>query len=219
VAEYPELKDPVVLRDQSDREYESRVEALGERLVVVAQPRGLLADEIHARGAEISVTWTDADDLVMVLPTRILAVHGDADAPLWSLVATGPATSEQRRRVERVEVTGPVWLRAPEEDDSVAVPGSLVDASHKAIKFYVETGSADRFMTRSEVIATFVLGDAEFTIPGRVEFVRATKHPTEYEILVAVFDEPVADADALRERLSTENAQEAPVPGDEGDEG
>jgi hypothetical protein len=198
VAQYPELKDPVVLRDQADREYESRVENLGERLVVVAQPRGLSADEAYPRGTEISITWTDADDLVMVLPTRILAVHGNGDTPLWSLVATGPATSEQRRRVERVEVTGPVWLRAPDEDERVAVPGSLVDASDKAIKFYVETGSADRFMARSEVIATFMLGDAEFTIPGRVEFVRATKHPTEYEILVVVFDEPVADAFALR---------------------
>jgi hypothetical protein len=206
VAEYPELKDPVVLRDQAEREYESRVENLGERLVVVAQPRGLSANEAYARGAEISITWTDPDDLVMVLPTRILAVHSNGDAPLWSLVATGPATSEQRRRVERFEVTGPVWLRAPDEDDRIAVPGSLADASDKAIKFYVETGSADRFMTRNEVVATFMLGDAEFTIPGRVEFVRATKHPTEYEILVVVFDEPVAEADALREHLSAQPA-------------
>jgi hypothetical protein len=208
VAQYPDLNDPVVLRDQADREYASRVENLGERLVVVAQPKGLSADETYGSGTEISVTWSDADGVVMALPTRILAVHGDGSGLRWSLVVTGQATSEQRRRVERVDVTGPVALRAPDDDERATIPGSLIDASEKAIQFYVEAGSADRFMNRSDVVVTFALADAEFTIPGRVEFVRATKQPTRYEILVVLFDEPVTDVDLLRKHLYAQEAQQ-----------
>jgi hypothetical protein len=128
------------------------------------------------------------------------------------LVVTGPAYTEQRRRVERVDAVGPVALRPRAGDDSDAVTGSLVDASERAIRCSVETGSADQFLLRdrNEVIAEFTLGTDGFAVPGRVEFVRATKHPTRFEDLVVVFDEPVADADALRKLIFSMEAQSSP---------
>lgn len=147
----------------------------------------------------MSVAWADSsDDAVMVLPTRILAVHGD-ERELWSLVVTGPATIGQRRRFERVDATGPVELRPAAGNDAAAVTGALIDISEAALHCSVETGSADAFLTdRNQVVAAFRLGTSDFAIPGRVEFARGTKRPMETEELVVVFDEPVADAEALR---------------------
>jgi c-di-GMP-binding flagellar brake protein YcgR len=217
VEQSPEINDPVVLRDQADREYASQVQNLGRGLVVVAQPPDLPADEEFPNGTELRVAWVDADDVVMELPTRILAAHAADQVQLWSLVVTGPASIAQRRRVERVGVSGPVALRPPEGSDFREVPGTLVDASEKAIRCSVAAGSADRLLgDRNEVVAAFRLGTADFAIPGRVEFARGTKRPTELEELVVLFDEPVADADALRKQVFAQEVRTPPT-GDEGD--
>lgn len=206
----PKVHDPVLLRDSAGRQYPSRVENLGQGLVVVAQPSALPDDEPFGNGTELSVAWAESDDVVTVLPTRILAAHADGPLQLWSLLVTGPAIVEQRRRVERVVVAGPVVLRPPGGDEATAVTGSLVDISEKAVRCTVGTGSADGFLSdRNEVVAEFSIGTAGFAVPGRVEFVRATKHPTRFEELVVLFDEPVADADALRKHLF---AHDVPTP-------
>jgi c-di-GMP-binding flagellar brake protein YcgR len=206
--------DPVVLRDRAGRQYPSRVENLGEGLVVVAQPPALPEEEPFVNGTEVDVAWAESDDAVSVLPTRILATHAQGPLQLWSLVVTGPLLVEQRRRVERVEASGPVVLRPPAGTKAAAVKGNLVDLSERAVRCSVKTGSADRVLSGpSEVVAEFTVGTASFAVPGRVEFVRATKHPTLLEELVVLFDEPVADVDALRKHIY---AQEVLTQPDEG---
>lgn len=211
------VNDPVVLRDSAGRQYASRVENLGEGLVVVAQPAALPDEEAFLNGTELSVAWAESDDVVTVLPTRILATHGEGASRAWSLIVTGPALVEQRRRVERVAATGPVVLRSSGGSETAAVTGSLVDISEKAVRCYVRAGSADGFLSdRNEVVAEFRVGTENFAVPGRVEFVRATKHPTQFEELVVLFDEPVADVDALRKHLFAQEVHAPPAPG-EGD--
>lgn len=200
---HPNVNDPVVLRDHADREYDSRVEDLGAGLLVVVQPRGLPADETFGSGTKVSVVWSDSEGDTTVLPTQILAAHAQDDLQLWSLVVTGPALKEQRRRHERVAVVGPVALRPAAGDETATVTASLVDVSERAIRCSVETGSADAFLTGSDrVVAEFRLGTVDFTVPGRVTFLRPTTHPTRFEDLVVLFDEPVEDAEALREQVS-----------------
>lgn len=202
VKERPEVHDTVVLRDGAGQEHASRVEKLGEGLVVVTQPADLPDDTALPHGTELRVAWSQSDDVVTVLPTRILAAHAEGPLRLWSLIVTGPAVNEQRRRVERTEVTGPVLLRSVEGGE--AVSAALLDISEKAVRCSVRTGSADRFLSdRNEVVAEFSIGTVDFVIPGRVEFARATKQPTQLEEVVVLFDEPVAEVDALRTQLFT----------------
>ena len=203
-----------MLRDHAGRQYASRVEDLAAGLVVVARPHDL-PDEALGAGTEVDVTWVDVDGVVMVLPTRILAEHARDRRPVWSLAVTGEASSEQRRRSERVAATGPATIR-PAGDRDTVVPGLLVDVSEGGVRCSVAAGAADPFLVGSkEVVAEFRLGTVEFAVPGRVEFLRPTKRPTEIEHLVVVFDEPVPDADALRKAvfaLELESLQD----GDEG---
>lgn len=211
----PNLNDPVVLRDQADREYPSTVENLGVGLVVVAKPDSLPEDEPFGAGTEVSIVWADAAGDAIVLPARILAEHGDETKLLWSLAVTAPAFKAQRRRHVRVEAEGVVELRSPAgEDDSEAdaVVGNLVDVSEGAIHCTVEVGSADGFLGASnQVIAGFRLGSTDFAVPGRAEFLRSTARPSELEALVVLFDEPVPDLDALRKEI---DALEQAVPED-----
>jgi c-di-GMP-binding flagellar brake protein YcgR len=199
---HPNLNDPVVLRDHADREYRSRVEDLGDGLLVVARPHDLPADEAFDPGTEVSVTWAASDGGVTVLPTRLLAAHAEGTLRLWSLVVTGPAFTEQRRRFVRAAAAGDVALRSAAGNETDAVAGSLIDISEGAIRCTVGAGAADGFLAgRNEVIAEFRFGTVDFAIPGRVEFLRPTARPTQFEELVVVFDEPVADADALRKQI------------------
>jgi len=203
----PNLNEPVVLRDQADREYASTVENLGVGLVVVARPDGLPDDEPFGAGTEVSVVWADAAGDAIVLPARILAEHANETKLLWSLAVTAPAFKAQRRRHVRVEVEGVVELRSPaggeDDEEPVAVVGNLVDVSEGAIHCTVEVGSADGFLTASnQVIAEFSLGSTDFSVPGRAEFLRSTARPSELEALVVLFDEPVPDLDALRKEIA-----------------
>lgn len=211
----PQVHDPVVLRDQADRRFASRVENLAEGLVVVAQPPDLPDEDAFTNGTELSVVWAETVDSVAVLPTRILAAHTQGPLKVWSLVVTGPASLEQRRRVERVDVSGPVTLQAPAGVATEAVYGGLVDLSEHALRCSVRTGSADGFLgSRSQVVAEFSVGTADFALPGRVEFVRATKHPTQWEELVVLFDQPVSKVDVLRKHLFAHEFAEPPAPDD-----
>jgi hypothetical protein len=212
---HPNVNDPVLLRDHADREYESQVEDLGVGLLVVAQPSGLPDHEVFSTGTELNVAWTDADGDVQVLPTRIMAAHLRGTLPVWSLVATGPALAEQRRRLERFPASGPVTLRSAAGNDTHVVTGSLVDISEAAIRCAVEAGTADGFLgSVTEVTAEFRVGTVDFLIAGRAEFLRATKHPADLEELVVLFDEPVAEAEALREQIAILQAQ-PPAPAED----
>ena len=200
--QHPDLGDPIVLRDPEGREHPSTVRDLGNGLLVVAQPRDLPADEALGTGTDVTVTWADPDGVVLVLPTRILAVHGDGPVPRWSLAVTGPASTQQRRRSERTAASGPVAIRTVGDQQSHAVTGSLVDVSEGGVRCEVAAGSADRLlMGPPEVVAEFRLGTIDFAVPGRVEFLRPTANPARLEDLVVVFDEPVSDVGALRKEV------------------
>jgi hypothetical protein len=207
VERHPEPGDTVVLRDPAGREHESRVQGLGNGLLVVRQPRDLPADVAPGAGTELEVAWADSDGVVTVLPTRILVAHAAGDLPVWSLSVTGPAVNEQRRRSDRALATGPVVVRAADAERS-GVRGALVDVSEGGVRCAVQAGAADRFLASAQdVVAEFRLGAVDFAIPGKVEFLRPTRHPALLEELVVVFEQPVPDAGALRTAVSALEAQ------------
>jgi c-di-GMP-binding flagellar brake protein YcgR len=218
VESHPNLNEPVVLRDGTNREFHSRVEDLGSGLLVVMRPQELRTDEEYDVGTEISVVWADSEGEITVTPTRILAVHAKETMRLWSLVVTGPATRQQRRSFVRAAATGDVAIRPAAGDGTGTVTGTLIDVSERAVHCTVGAGMADRFVAdNDQVIAEFGFGTAGFAIPGRVQFLRATRHPADFEELVVVFDQPVAEAEALREQViaQEEHPLQAPGQGDQ----
>jgi hypothetical protein len=211
---HPEVGDPVVLRVQPEGEYRSRLESLGDGLLVVQRPSGLPVGATFGPGTELDVAWADADGAIRVLPTRILAAHAEGTMPLWSLIVSGPASVDQRRRFVRVAAAGPVALRPVEGGG--AVTGNLVDVSEGAVRCTVRAGAADRFLTGdNQVVAEFHFGTGDFAVGGRVEFLRPTTRPAELEDVVVLFDEPVAEVDELRAQLVAQQAEEPTADSDD----
>jgi c-di-GMP-binding flagellar brake protein YcgR len=213
VEQHPNIDDPVVLRDDADRGFRSRVTDLGNGLLVVLQPADLPGGDAYGTGTPLSVAWEDESGGVTLLPTRILTAHAEGERQLWSLVVAGPAYARQRRRSERVAATGPVKIRPAVGKKSDTVTGSLADVSEGGVRCTVGAGAADRLLTsHDEVIAEFRLGGTDFAVPGRVEFLRPAAHPAQFENAVVVFDEPVAQAEALRTQVLAQQEQTPSTP-------
>jgi hypothetical protein len=204
----PEVNDPVVLVDESQREYRSRAEDVRVGLVVVARPLDLRVDDPLGPGREVNVVWTDDDGVSTVLPTRILAAHAEGTLDLWSLAVTGPAVRQQRRQFVRSPAMGPVVLSVGDDEEADPVHGTLLDVSEAALRCLVEVGAADALLTSGDqVVAQFRYGNGDFAVPGRVEFLRASAHPSEVEQVVVVFDEPVTDGDDIRREIFAQEAR------------
>ncbi|MFL6024070.1 MAG: hypothetical protein ACJ72O_12090 [Marmoricola sp.] len=198
---YPNVNDPIVLRDQTDREYRSRVEDVSVGLLVVARPLDLRADEPLGPGHEVNVVWADAAGVSTLLPTRILSAHAEGALDLWSVAVTGPAVRDQRRRFVRSPAVGSVVVRSATEE-SESISGTLIDLSEAALRCTIEAGAADGFLgSGDQVVAEFRFGSADFTVKGRLDFLRSTAHPAAFEEVVVLFDEPVGAGDALRKEI------------------
>ena len=200
---WPDINDPVILRDAAGREYRSRVEDLGPDRLVVARPHDLPADEVFGPDTGVEVTWPTGRG-IGVLPTRIVEAHAEGALRLWSLAVTGEARVEQRRRFVRVPARGPVTLRLEEDDadgekSAATVTADLLEVSEAALRCAVDAAVAERIGAGGvAVTASFRFGDGHFAIPGHVDARRPSARPTDVVELVVRFDEPVVDADALR---------------------
>ena len=198
----PDINDPVILRDRAGREYRSRVEDLGPDHVVVARPHDLPVEEVFGPDTEVEITWATGRG-IGVLPTRIVEERREGALRLWSLAITGAARAEQRRRFVRVSAGGPVTLRLDDDPEGAqTVTAGLVEVSEAALRCAVGVADGERLDPGGvAVTASFRFGDGHFTIPARVESRRPSAHPADVVELVVRFDEPVAEADALRKEV------------------
>ena len=196
----PDLNDPVVLRDESGREFRSRVEDLAPGIVTVARPLDVRPDEYA--DAALSVTWGSSRGVV-VLPTRLVESRAEGAVPLWSLAVTGPAVVEQQRRFVRVPAMGRVVLElAAEGGPTSTVVGHLADVSEASLRCTMPPASADQLGSDPlAVVATFHFGDGDFAIPAHTQLRPRSVDRTTLVDVVVVFDEPVRDADALRKQV------------------
>jgi len=196
----PDLNDPVVLRDDTGREFRSRVEDLAPGIITVARPLEVRPDEYA--DAALSVTWGSSRGVV-VLPTRIVESRVDGAVPLWSLAVTGPAVVEQQRRFVRVPAMGRVVLEFPAGDGTTAsVVGHLADVSEASLRCTMPPASADQLGAEPlSVVATFHFGETDFAIPAHTQMRPRSADRSKLVDVVVVFDEPVRDADALRKQV------------------
>jgi hypothetical protein len=198
--ESPEINDPVVLRDD-ELEYRSRVEDLAAGVLTVARPLDLPADHAYGAGSELQVTWSSPRGIA-VLPTRIVETRIEQGLALWVLEVVRDGWIEQRRRFVRVPASGPVTLLGRGEAPVPPVHGYLDDVSEGALRCTVEKSPTTEALVLGVLVtARFRLGEGEFDVPGRILHRRASPPPARSTVLVVVFDEPVASADALRKEI------------------
>lgn len=193
------INDPIVLRDQAELEYRSRVEGIGDRSLTVARPLDLMADHDPDLGTDLLVTW-GTERGIAVVPVRLIASYAEGHLRLWSMAPLGAGWVEQRRRFVRVPASGVATLTPLAEESEGPVKVILLDVSEGALRCTVDVAAAADLGYDDGVTAGFRFGEGEFAIPARVAFRRPNARPGKVD-LVVIFDEPVKDADSLRKQI------------------
>lgn len=197
----PEVNDPVLLRDEDERTFRSRVEGLEPGVITVARPLDLPVEHDDGPGAGLLVTWP-APRGVAVLPTRLIGTHTERGLALWSLSIVGDTWLEQRRNFVRVPAHGALIIRLPDaEPEEGVVTGGLVDLSEAALRCAVDVAAAELLPEGAEVTAEFRFGDATFAIPARIGPGRDSERPDELVELLVAFEDPDRYGDALRKQI------------------
>lgn len=190
-----------MLHDAAGRAHRSRVEGMADGVVTVARPLDLEADHDLGVGTAWQVSW-NIQGGVAVLPTTVIATYLENGLGLWSLMINGVGWVEQRRRFVRVPAYSKVLLRPRStESDLDPVQGTLVDLSEGALRCAVDKAHLDEPVLDEEILACFRFGEAEFSVPARVESRRDGVQPVPSSNLIVTFDEPNKDADALRKQI------------------
>ena len=148
------INDPIVLRDQAELEYRSRVEGIGDRAITVAQPLDLMADHDPELGTDLLVTW-GTERGIAVVPVRLIASFVEGHLRLWSLAVLGAGWIEQRRRFVRVPASGVATLDPQTEESEGPVKVALLDISEGALRCTVDVAAAADLGYDDSITATF----------------------------------------------------------------
>jgi hypothetical protein len=204
----PELNDLVILVDDDENEYRSRVEGIDQGLITVGRPLDLLAATPFEVGDELLLTWPDGRG-VGVVRTRLVELPREAHLRFWSLEVIGRPWRQQRREYVRASAVGSVRLipcRTPGEplDDNAdrspdeappATEGRLIDVSEAAVRVRLARGA--EVAGFGPVIASFAIEGHDFELPGTLTQSAAGATATGDEVIV-VFAQPVGAAEELR---------------------
>lgn len=212
VAEFPQIGDPVALRDDAGLIYASRVEDVGDDQITVARPADLRAALVYDVGLELDLVWTHPTG-IHVVPTELADTSVERQIRLWHLAVTGAVRTEQRRDYVRVPLEGRIELDAggddgdDGDDDAPSNPygeplvGQLVDLSEVATQCTVPTDRDDaRIRIGRRLRCRLTVAGVEFSLTGEVIIVRPGDGIRDCRVVVR-FLLSRAESDALRKQV------------------
>jgi hypothetical protein len=198
----PQAGDRVVLEDEDHGEHGSSVHASLPELLTVRRPAELAPGVPLLIGAELVVSWSSGNNSVGKVRARISAIRYDGDLLLWDLGLLGEPWHEQRRRWERVELTGPITVTEV-VDETRALPagvehGELLDISEVALRCVIPAGAIWASRRNARLRLSFVLWDEPFELDGRVLTSRIPPRTPSRREVVARFEPEPEQVEALR---------------------
>ncbi len=201
----PEVHRLVTIADSEGREYCSRIEDVGEALLVLARPLTLPVGHEFEIGRQLFVSWPDPDGLtlatVTLVHTRIREHLG-----LW-VTRVEDLHRQQRRQFVRAPALGPIELAATGGEPGAPfahVAGQLLDLSEAALRCALADADAEAVADAPALLASFTLAGNRFTIPATVLRVEATRRDDTVRQCVLTFDIDEREAAELRRRVFQE---------------
>lgn len=198
----PEVHRLVTIADFEGREYCSRIEDVGEALLVLARPLTLPIGHEFEIGRQLFVSWPDPDGLtlatVTLVDTRVREHLG-----LW-VTRVEDLHRQQRRQFVRVPALGPIELVATGGAPGAAfahVAGQLLDLSEAGLRCALAKADAEAVADAPALLASFSLDGNRFTIPATVLRVEATRRDKQVWQCVLTFDIDEQGAAELRRRV------------------
>jgi hypothetical protein len=216
----PTVHRLITITDFDGREYCSRVEDVGEGILVFARPLTLPVEHQFAVGQPLLASWPDPDGLtlatVTLIETRIREHLG-----LW-VTTVDDLRRQQRRQFVRVPALGPIELMTTDGEPGRPFPhvaGQLLDVSEAALRCLLRTADA-RAVTAAPgtaapgtaapgtaapgLLASFALAETRFTVPATMLRTEPSHKDDQLTECVLTFDIDEQDAAELRRRVFAE---------------
>ncbi len=195
----------MTITDFDGREYCSRVEDVADGMLTLARPLTLPVEHQFAIGQPLLVSWPDPDGLtlatVTLVETRLREHLG-----LW-LTAVEDLRRQQRRQFVRVPALGPIELVATGGEPGRPFPhvaGQLLDVSEAALRCALRATDAEAVADGSELLASFPLAEARFTVPARMLRTEASRRDDGLTECVLAFDIGERESAELRRLVFAE---------------
>jgi c-di-GMP-binding flagellar brake protein YcgR len=166
----PEVRSPVRLTHEGT-EFESRVENIDDKTVIVAAPFNETA-QIPDLGVTLRLSWLAGQRGRYVVDARLLSTSRIEGIPMrcWTLSVESAPVIEQRRRYVRAGGGEAVRVRPKGRD--VAISGAASDISEGGVRFRIngaKPGDGGARLDTGEPVTTVVqLGDDMLDADGAV---------------------------------------------------
>lgn len=199
----PAVHRLVTITDSDGREYRSRVEDVGDGLLVFARPLTLPVEHEFAVGQPLLASWPDPEGLtlatVTLIETRVREHLG-----LW-VTEVEDLRRQQRRQYVRVPAPGPIELRPLEPtSDGGSVTGQLLDVSEAALRCALRIADAEAVTNAPGRLAGFVLAETSFSVPATLLRTEPSRKDDQLAECVLTFDIDEREAAELRRRVFAE---------------
>lgn len=202
----PQVHYLVTLTDQLGRQYRSRIEDLGDGLLVLARPLDLLVEHEFGVGAPVLVSWSDPAGIVEV-DTELLDSQLPGRLGCWLVRELGPYRIQQRRQFVRVPVPGLVLISLLDPESGRPLPpltARLVTLSEAALRCALPTDQAAGISVGDQASTEFTVSGTEFALVASVLKLEPARHEDGIRELVLLFEVDEAAAAELRRLVFAE---------------
>jgi hypothetical protein len=201
----PEVHRLVTIADEDGHEFCSRVEDVGDGMLVLARPLTLPLEHQFDIGRPLLVSWPDPEGLTVAI-VKLIGTRARGHLGLW-VTEIEELYRQQRRQFVRVPALGPIELAATGGEPGEPFPhvaGHLVDLSEAALRCALRPADAEAVAAAANLLASFALDGDRFTLP--VTMLRAEPSRRDERVLECVLTFRIDDREAaeLRRRVFLE---------------
>lgn len=195
----PEVHRLVTITDFEGREYCSRIEDVGDGVLVLARPLTLPIEHEFGIGRQLFVSWPDPEGLTLGTVT-LVHTRTREHLGLWA-TRVEELHRQQRRQFVRVPALGPIELAATGGEPGAPfahVAGHLLDLSEAGLRCALADADAEAVAGAPELLASFTLDGNRFTVPAVLLRVESARREDRVSQCVLTFDIDERNAAELR---------------------
>lgn len=201
----PEVHRLVTIADEDGHEFCSRVEDVGDGMLVLARPLTLPLEHQFDIGRPLLVSWPDPEGLTVAI-VKLVGTRARGHLGLW-VTEVEELYRQQRRQFVRVPALGPIELAATGGEPGEPFPhvaGHLLDLSEAALRCALRPADAEAVAGAANLLASFALDGDRFTLP--VTMLRSEPSRRDERVLECVLTFRIDDRGAaeLRRRVFLE---------------
>jgi hypothetical protein len=206
----PQVHCLVTLTDQLGRQYRSRIEDVGDGLLVLARPLDLPVEHEFGIGAPVLVSWSDPAGIIEA-DTELLDSQLPGRIGCWLVRELGPYRIQQRREFVRVPVPGLARISVPAAESGqpgAPLSARLVTISEAAVRCALPAEQAVGIGLGDPVSVQFALSGNDFQLTASVLKLQPARHEDRVVELVLLFEVDESTAVELRRLVFAEQLRQ-----------